>query len=113
VSWLNATYALAYFRADIRAMMALADRALALNPSFARGWYISGVIELWTGTRCRDRACRSFDAPQSSRLHRVIGNEAVLKLLLAIQEDSAGSGCNLLLHLFEKASGVEGLRSSL
>ena len=26
--------------------MALADRALALNPSFARGWYISGVIEL-------------------------------------------------------------------
>jgi len=28
-------------------MMALADRALALNPSFARGWYIGGVIELW------------------------------------------------------------------
>ena len=29
--------------------MALVDRALALNPSFARGWYISGAIRLWAG----------------------------------------------------------------
>ncbi len=29
--------------------MALVNRALALNPSFARGWYISGVIKLWAG----------------------------------------------------------------
>ena len=45
----NASYALAYFGEDIGAMMALVDRALALNPSFARGWYISGVIKLWAG----------------------------------------------------------------
>jgi adenylate cyclase len=45
----NAAYALAYFGEDIGAMMALVDRALALNPSFARGWYISGVIKLWAG----------------------------------------------------------------
>jgi hypothetical protein len=29
-------------------MMALVDRALALNPSFARGWYISGTLR-WEG----------------------------------------------------------------
>jgi hypothetical protein len=32
----NAAFALAYFGEDIGAMMALVDRALALNPSFAR-----------------------------------------------------------------------------
>jgi tetratricopeptide (TPR) repeat protein len=30
-------------------MMALVDRALALNPSFARGWYLSGMLKLWAG----------------------------------------------------------------
>jgi hypothetical protein len=36
----NATFALACFGEDIGAMMTLVDRALALNPSFAHGWYI-------------------------------------------------------------------------
>jgi adenylate cyclase len=30
-------------------MMALVDRALALNPSFAYGWYASGVLRAWAG----------------------------------------------------------------
>jgi len=33
----DAAYALAFLGEDIRGMMALADRALALNPSFACG----------------------------------------------------------------------------
>ena len=33
----NAVQALAYFGEDIGAMVALVDRALALNPNFARG----------------------------------------------------------------------------
>ena len=41
--------ALAYFGEDIGAMMALVDRALALNPNFARGWHISGVLRMWAG----------------------------------------------------------------
>ena len=45
----NAAMALAYFGEDIGAMMALVDRALALNPSFARGWHISGMLRLWAG----------------------------------------------------------------
>jgi hypothetical protein len=30
-------------------MMALVDRALTLNPSFARAWHISGTLKLWAG----------------------------------------------------------------
>jgi adenylate cyclase len=99
----NAAYALAYFGEDIGAMMALVDRALALNPSFARGWYISGVIELWAGQL--DVAIKHVEAsmrlsPRASIRPAlgVIGgahffaqrfNEAVPKLILAIQEDSS------------------------
>src|SRR5215831_6083800 len=99
----NAAYALAYFGEDIGAMMALVDRALAFNPSFARGWYISGVIKLWAGQP--DVALN--DSEVSLRLSPrapigpvlgVIGgahffgrrfNDAVPKLVLAIQEDSS------------------------
>ena len=45
----NAAFALAYFGEDIGAMMGLVERALALNPSFARGWYLSGQIRLLAG----------------------------------------------------------------
>ena len=30
-------------------MIGLVDRALALNPSFARGWYVSGALRVWAG----------------------------------------------------------------
>jgi hypothetical protein len=36
----NAAFALAYFGEEIGAMMALVDRALALNPNYARGWHL-------------------------------------------------------------------------
>jgi adenylate cyclase len=45
----NAAQVLAYFGEDIDAMIALVDRALALNPSFARGWFRSGVLRNWAG----------------------------------------------------------------
>ena len=45
----NTASALAYCGEDIGAMMALADRGLAINPSYVRGWYLSGVIRLWGG----------------------------------------------------------------
>src|SRR5437667_58179 len=40
----NAAFVLARFGEDIGAMIGLVDRALALNPSYARGWYLSGNI---------------------------------------------------------------------
>src|SRR5205823_9666709 len=45
----NAALALAYFGEDINATMALVDRALVLNPSFARGWHISGILRRYAG----------------------------------------------------------------
>jgi len=91
---------MAYFGEDIRATMALVDRALALNPNFARGWHISGILRIWAGQP--DIAIEHIEAALhfSPRTHIstsfIIGaahclnrqfDEAVPKLLLAIQED--------------------------
>jgi tetratricopeptide (TPR) repeat protein len=45
----TAAFALAAFGEDIAAMIALVDRGLALNPSSARGWFLSGCLRLWNG----------------------------------------------------------------
>jgi TolB-like protein/class 3 adenylate cyclase len=45
----NAALVLTQVGEDIGAMIALVDRALALNPSFARGWYLSGLIRSFAG----------------------------------------------------------------
>jgi TolB-like protein len=45
----DAAMALAVLGEDIDPMIALVDRALAFNPSFARGWYISGFLRLYAG----------------------------------------------------------------
>jgi adenylate cyclase len=44
-----AALVLASFGDDIGAMIGLVDRALALNPNYARGWSISGLLRLWAG----------------------------------------------------------------
>jgi adenylate cyclase len=45
----DAAMALAVLGEDLDAMIALVDRALAFNPSYARGWHISGFLRLWAG----------------------------------------------------------------
>jgi TolB-like protein/class 3 adenylate cyclase len=45
----NAAFVLARFGEDIGAMIGLIDRALALNPSYARGWNLSGALRVWAG----------------------------------------------------------------
>jgi adenylate cyclase len=45
----NAAFVLAYFGEDIGAMIGLVDRAIVLNPSFARGWNLSGIIRIFAG----------------------------------------------------------------
>jgi TolB-like protein/class 3 adenylate cyclase len=97
----NAALPLAYFGEDIGAMAALVERALALNPSFARGWFISGVINLWAGQPDLAISDNEVSLRLSPRARIgpalcVIGgahffarrfDEAVPKLLLAVQED--------------------------
>ena len=97
----NAAMALAYFGEDIGAMTALADRAVALNPGFARGWYTCGVLRCWAGEP--DAAIEDINASLRLSPRARIGNssavlgrahflsrrfdQAVPKLLLAIQDD--------------------------
>jgi adenylate cyclase len=45
----NAALVLAYGGEDIGALIELVDRALRLNPSFARGWYVSGLLRNFAG----------------------------------------------------------------
>jgi adenylate cyclase len=45
----NAVFPLAYFGEDIDAMMRVLDEALILNPSFARGWFVSGHVRVMAG----------------------------------------------------------------
>jgi len=97
----NAAAALAFFGEDIGAMVALVDRALALHPSFARGWHISGVLRLWAGQpdiaikrvetslRLSPRARTGWASFQIGAAHFVSGrfDLAVPELLLALQDD--------------------------
>jgi adenylate cyclase len=97
----NAALTLAYFGEDIGAMMALADRALVLNPSFARGWHISGALRWYAGQpdvaiEHAEAALRLSPRARTGMAYALIGSahflarrfdEAVPKLLVAIEED--------------------------
>src|SRR6185312_8733202 len=97
----NAAVTLAYFGEDIGAMMALVDRALAINPNFARGWHIAGLLRVWAGEpddairylesalRLSPRARIGTSANLIGLAHLFAGRfaEAVPQLLLAIQAD--------------------------
>jgi len=97
----NTALALAYFGEDIGAMMALVDGALALNPNYARGWLLSGALRNWAGQPdiAIEHAEASLRLSPRARIGPslfVVGyahffsrrfDEAMPKLLLAIQED--------------------------
>src|SRR6516162_264381 len=97
----NAALALSYFGEDIDAMIGLVDRALALNPNFARGWHVGGILRLFAGhpdlaIEHAETALRLSPRARVGTSLSLIGqalflarrfHEAVPKLLLAIQED--------------------------
>jgi len=45
----NAAFALAASGENVEAMGALVDRALDLNPSYGRGWYVRGMLKMMAG----------------------------------------------------------------
>jgi TolB-like protein/class 3 adenylate cyclase len=97
----NATLALAYFGEDIGTMITLVDRALTLNPSYARGWYVSGILRWFAGQTetAIEHVQASLRLSPGARIGMavsVIGaahflggrfDQAVPNLLLAIQEN--------------------------
>jgi adenylate cyclase len=58
----SAAYVLGAFNEDVGAASSLMARCLTLNPSFARGWYWSGVLRLFAGQP--DVAVEHFKASQ-------------------------------------------------
>ena len=97
----HAAQALSYFGEDAGAMIALVDRALTLNPNFARGWFVSGVLRMDAGQpdiaithvetslRLSPRARVGTSLTVIGEAHFLARRfeEAVPKLLLAIHED--------------------------
>jgi tetratricopeptide (TPR) repeat protein len=97
----NTALVLGQFGEDIGAMIGLVDRALALNPSFARGRFVSGVLRLWAGQP--DLAIEHIETSLRLSPRERVGvplntlgmayffkhqfDEAASKLLLGIQDD--------------------------
>ena len=82
-------------------MMGLVDRALALNPSFARGWYVSGILRMAAGEHDlaiehletalrlspRERMGQPLTTMGTAYFFKRRFDEAASKLLLAIQDN--------------------------
>jgi len=96
----NAAYVLTLSGENIGAAMGLVDRALALNPSFARGWYVSGIIRNFAGEHDlaiehvetslrlspRERMGTPFYAMGQAYFFKRQFDEAASTLLLSIQD---------------------------
>jgi TolB-like protein len=98
----DGAYVLGYFGEEITVALALVDRALGLNPSFALGWMRSGWIRSWAGQP--DLAIDHFEnfvrfSPRESRVGPNMGigvchffarrfEEAKAMLLLSLHERS-------------------------
>jgi adenylate cyclase len=94
----NAAQALAYVGEDMGTMMALVDRALALNPSFARGWHISGNISLMAGepdtaTEAPTRAASRAAATTAQAVRATAGDCAAKPALRTLKANPKGRDC--------------------
>jgi adenylate cyclase len=99
----DAAMTLAVFGGDINAMMLLVDRALTLNPGYARGWHVSGFLKLWAGQtdlaiEHAAMALRLSPSAQAESSSFLIGaalflsrrfEEAIPRLRVAIEETPA------------------------
>jgi TolB-like protein len=99
----HAAFALAFLGEDIGTQIDLVDRALALNPSFARAWLLRGALSVWVGQPALaiEQAERSLRLNPRDRVGNhfwVLGiahfflqrfDEAAAKLLMAMQQTPA------------------------
>jgi len=102
----NAALVLAFFGEDIGAMIGLVERALALNPSYARGWLLSGFIRTFAGQHDlaiehietslrlspRDRVSTPLLGLGTAYFSKRRFDEAAAKLLLSIQDQPGHPG---------------------
>jgi TolB-like protein/class 3 adenylate cyclase len=90
-----------HFGEDIGAMLGLVDRALMLNPSYARGWFVSGLLRVFAGQHDlaiehveislrlspRERMGSPLSVMGLAYFFKRQFDEAAAKLLLTIQHD--------------------------
>jgi adenylate cyclase len=128
-SLVNSAQVQAYFGEEIGTMIRLIDRALDLNPSFARGWYRSGVLRLWAGEpdlaiehvqtslrlSPRERVGMQLGVIGLAYLFRHLFEQAASNLLLSIQEHPgfpnsyrALASCYAHMGRFEEAREIVG-----
>ena len=95
-----AAFALAFLGEDVGTQITLVERALALNPSFARAWMLRGVLSVWAGQP--DRGIEQVETSLRLNPRDRVGNhfwvmgiahfflrrfdEAAAMLLVAMQE---------------------------
>ncbi len=97
----NAALALAQFGEDIGAMTALVDRSLALDPSSARGWYVSGLLRLWAGQP--DLAIEHIETSlRLSPRERLGAHLSVLGSAYLIKRQFATATAKLLVAIHER-----------
>jgi TolB-like protein/class 3 adenylate cyclase len=121
----NAALALGGLGEDIGAVMGLVDRALALNPNFARGWTVSAMLRLQAGQpdiaiEHAEVALRLSPRARVGASAAIIGtahffsrrfDEAVLKLFLSIQEDpSHTQSCRFLAACYAHMGRLDDAR---
>jgi adenylate cyclase len=122
-----AAFPLSFLGEDIGTEIELVDRALALNPSFARAWFLRGVLSVWAGEP--DLAIEQVETslrlnPRDRRgnYNWPIGiahffarrfDAALAKLLVAVQETPAWpwpyrglAACYAHMGRFDEALGV-------
>lgn len=97
----NAARPLAYAGEDVKLAIALMNRALKINPNFARGWYIRGFLKYWAGdldvaieevqTAQRLSPRARFGTPLTAISNALVFaerfDEAIPQLQLAIRDD--------------------------
>jgi adenylate cyclase len=108
-------------------MIGLVDRALALNPSFARGWYLSGLLRVFAGQpdlaiehvetllrlSPRERMAQPIFLIGMAYFFERRFDEAAAKLLLSIQEHSGSppayrflAACYAHMGRFDEARAI-------
>lgn len=123
----NAAFALGYFGANLQAMTVLVDRALTLNPSFARGWHASGCLRLWAGQpdlaikhietslRLSPRARVGWGLNTIAAAHMTCHrfNEALSVVLVVVEEDPSPIAYKALIACYAHLGRLAEAREAL
>jgi tetratricopeptide (TPR) repeat protein len=87
----SSVHALIHLARDLDSAVASADRALALDPNLAAGWFVSGFARIWRGQpeEAIERLARAMRLnPLSPDMHRMEVGTGIAHLLSGRTEDA-------------------------